>query len=83
MPVDVGQAGIGVEVEADAHERPPCNWLNSTIALREGRRKRRLRLRRLTGHTASCHTPRLPSLFLVMRSPDILIFMRMASDIVT
>ena len=83
MPIDLGQAGVGVEVEADVHERPPCNWLNSIIALREDRRKRCLRLRRLTGHTAPYRTPRLASLFLVMRSPDILILMRIANDIAT
>jgi hypothetical protein len=83
MPIDLGQAGVGVEVEADVYERPPCNWLNSIIALREDRRKRCLRLRRLTGHTAPYRTPRLASLFLVMRSTDILIFMRMTSDIAT
>src|SRR5271166_1601504 len=83
MPIDLGQAGVGVEVEADVHERPPCNWLNSFIALREDRRKRCLRLRRLTGHTAPYRTPRLASLFLVMRSTDILIFMRMTSAIAT
>src|SRR5271157_861131 len=48
VPIDVGQARGGVEVEADVHEPPPCNWPNFIIALREGRRKRCLRLRRLT-----------------------------------
>jgi hypothetical protein len=38
---------------------------------------------RLIGHTASYRTPRLASLFLVMRSPDILIFMQMTSDVAT
>jgi hypothetical protein len=83
MFIDVRQANVGVEVEADVHERPPCNLLNFSIALREGCQKRCPRLRRLTVHTAPYPTPRLASLFLVIRSPDILIFMRMTSDLAT
>src|SRR5690242_9099201 len=50
--------------------------MNSIIARRERRRKRYLRLRLRTGHKASYGTPWLAYLFLVMRSPDILILMR-------
>ncbi len=49
----------------------------------EGSHKRRPRRRRLTGHAESYRTSRLASIFLEMRSADILNFVRTASDIAT